>query len=184
MTLLARRAATCVVLAVTGFSALSQAQSTTTTLPQRTTAPRLATLPVAAPIVQQSPNGLYKLSITDTGIELLGPKGLVRITDAGIEIGAPNTTSVAIRATDMNVRVDQAVRLEAGSNMDIRAASNLDIRASSAVQIAASAGASLIGSVVNLGCANGKPAARASDQVNTTVSPAVILQGSQTVRVC
>jgi hypothetical protein len=184
MTSLARRAATCVVLAVTGFSASSQAQSTTTVLPRRTTDLRLATQPVAAPIVQQSPNGLYKLSITDTGIELLGPKGLVRITDAGIEIGGPTTTSVGIRATDMNVRIDQAVRLEAGSNMDIRASSNMDLRASSAVQITGAAGASLLGSVVNLGCSSGKPAARATDQVNTTVSPALILQGSQTVRVC
>jgi hypothetical protein len=176
MTSLVRRAATCVALAVTGLCAVSQAQSTTTVLPRRTTDLRLATQPVTAPIVQQSPNGLYKLSITDTGIELLGPKGLVRISDAGIEIGAPTTTSVAIRASDMNLRVDRDVRLEAGSN--------LDIKASSAVQISASAGASLIGSVVNLGCSNGKPAARASDPVNTTVSPAVILQGSQTVRVC
>lgn len=184
MTSLVCRASTCVVLAVTGFSAVSKAQSTTTTLPQRTTQPRLATLPVAAPIVQQSPNGLYKLSITDTGIELLGPKGLVRITDAGIEIGGPTTTSVGIRAADMNVRIDQTVRLEAGSNMDIRASSNMDIRASSAVQITGAGGASLFGSVVNLGCSSGKPAARASDQVNATASPAVILQGSQTVRVC
>lgn len=176
MTPLARRAATCVALAVTGFCAVSQAQSTTTVLPRRTTDLRLATQPVAAPIVQQSPNGLYKLSITDTGIELLGPKGLVRISDAGIEIGAPTTTSVAIRASDMNLRVDRDVRLEAGSN--------LDIKASSAVLISASAGASLIGSVVNLGCSNGRGVARAGDQVNTTVSPPAILPGSQMVRAC
>ncbi|MDQ3207400.1 MAG: hypothetical protein M3Q37_02235, partial [Gemmatimonadota bacterium] len=110
-------------------------------------------LPVAAaPIVQQSPNGLYKLSITDTGIELLGPNGGVKITDTGIEIGAPTTTRVRIIASDMDVRSGQNVRLEAGSSMDIRAGSNLDLRGSATVQIRAGAEASLFGSLVKLGC--------------------------------
>jgi hypothetical protein len=175
MTSLLRRAAACAGLAACGISALSQAQSTTTILPERTTELRRA-LPVptvaAAPIVQQSPNGLYKLSITDTGIELLGPKGTVRITDTGIEITGIHAP-VDMRASDMNVRIDRTVRLEAGMNMDIRAGSNMDIRGSSAVQIAAAAGASLLGSTVTLGCNNGKAVARVGDLVNTTVSPAV-----------
>ena len=183
MTSLLRRAATCAGLAVSGFSALSQAQSTTTIVPERTTELRRA-LPVAtAPIVQQSPNGLYKLSITDTGIELLGPKGAVRITDTGIEIAGTNTP-VTIRASEMNVRIDQTVRLDAGSTMYLRAGSDIDMRGSSTVQIMAAAGASLLGSRVTLGCPNAKQAARLGDQVNTSVSPAVILQGSPTVWVC
>jgi len=184
MTPLFRRAAICAGLAACGFSALSQAQSTATVLPQRTTDLRRAPLPVAtAPIVQQSPNGLYKLSITDTGIELLGPKGAVRITDTGIEIAGTNTP-VTIRASEMNVRIDQTVRLDAGSTMYLRAGSDIDMRGSSTVQIMAAAGASLLGSRVTLGCPNAKQAARLGDQVNTSVSPAVILQGSPTVWVC
>lgn len=183
MTSLFRRAAICAGLAACGFSTLSQAQSTTTVLPPRTELRR--TLPVAsAPIIQQSPNGLYKLSITDTGIELLGPKGGVRITDTGIEIGAPSTTRVAIMASNMEVRSGQNLRLEAGSNMDIRAGSNVEMRGNANVQIKAGAGASLIGSLVKLGCDNGKGVARMGDQVNATVSPAVIFQGSPTVLVC
>jgi hypothetical protein len=160
---------------------VSQAQSTTTVLPQRTT--DLRRLPVAtttvatAPIVQQSPNGLYKLSIGDTGIELLGPQGSVKISDAGIEIGGPNNTQITIRG-------GQTVKLEAGTTMDIKAAATMDIRASSAVQITAAATASLTGALVRLGCTNGRPAARLGDQVNTTASPAVIAQGSPTVLVC
>ena len=166
MTSLLRRAAICAGLAACGFSALSQAQSTTTVLPQRTTDLRrlpVATAPVTpAPIVQQSPNGLYKLSIGDTGIELLGPQGSVKITDAGIEIGGPTNTRISIRG-------GQTVKLEAGSTMDLKA----------------TGGASLIGSVVTLGCTgNGRPAARMGDQINTAVNPPAILQGSQTVLVC
>jgi hypothetical protein len=57
-------------------------------VPERPQLPRA--LPVATePIVQQSPNGLYQLSITDTGIELRGPKGTVTINDAGILVGGP-----------------------------------------------------------------------------------------------
>jgi hypothetical protein len=40
----------------------------------------------ATPIVQQSPNGLYRLSITDDGIELAGPAGGVKITAKGIHL--------------------------------------------------------------------------------------------------
>lgn len=185
MSSLLRRAATCAGLAACGFSALSQAQSTTTILPQRTTELRRAPLPVAtAPIVQQSPNGLYKLSITDTGIELLGPKGAVRLTDTGIEIGGLPGSRLTINGGEMNVRIDRTVRLEAGSTMYLRAGSDIDMRGSSTVQIMAAAAASLLGSRVTLGCPNAKQAARLGDQVNTSVSPAVILQGSPTVSVC
>jgi hypothetical protein len=46
------------------------------------------------------------------------------------------------------------------------------------------AGSSLIGARVNLGCPGGKPVARLGDQINPSVSPPVILQGSPTVLVC
>jgi uncharacterized Zn-binding protein involved in type VI secretion len=182
MTSLLRRAATCAGLAACGFSALSQAQSTTTVLPQRTT--DLRRLPVAtttvatAPIVQQSPNGLYKLSIGDTGIELLGPQGSVKISDAGIEIGGPGNTQITIRG-------GQTVKLEAGRTMDIKGGAAVQLTTGSGT-MKLDAGATLTGSRVLLGCTstNGRPAARLGDQVNTTASPAVIAQGSPTVLVC
>jgi len=185
MTSLLRRASICAGIAVSGLPALSRAQDTITAVPERMPVLRRAPLPVAAaPIVQQSPNGLYKLSITDTGIELLGPKGGVRITDAGIEIGVPSTTRVTIRANSMEVRSGQDVRLESGSNMEVRAGSTLNLRGSAGAHIRGDGGASLVGPTVKLGCPSGKPVARAGDQVNTTVSPGVILQGSPTVQVC
>jgi uncharacterized Zn-binding protein involved in type VI secretion len=176
MTALLRRAAICAGLAAAGFCVLAQAQSTTVALPERTQLRRA--LPVAgAPIVQQSPNGLYKLSITDTGIELLGPQGGVRITDAGIEIGNPRTR-VTIDASDMSVKGGRVVSIAAGQN--------IELRGSGTVQIMAGSGASFTGSQVMLGCnyANGKPAARSGDAVNTTGSSAFIGQGSQTVLIC
>ena len=181
MTSLLRRAAICAGFAACGFSVLSQAQSTTTVLPQRTTDLRrlpVATAPVAtAPIVQQSPNGLYKLSIGDTGIELLGPQGSVRITDTGIEIGGSNTP--------VTVKSGQTVKLEAGTTIDIKGASVVQLTTGSGA-LKLDAGATLTGSRVLLGCTstNGRPAARLGDQVNTTASPAVIAQGSSTVLVC
>jgi hypothetical protein len=181
MTSLLRRAAICAGLAACGFSALSQAQSTTTVSPQRTTDLRrlpVATAPAAtAPIVQQSPNGLYKLSIGDTGIELIGPQGAVKITDTGIEIGGSNTP--------VTIKSGQTVKLEAGTTIDIKGASVVQLTTGSGA-LKLDAGATLTGSRVMLGCTstNGRPAARLGDQVNTTASPAVILQGSQTVLVC
>ena len=177
MTSLFPRAAICAGLVACGFPALARAQDSIVA-PERPVLRR--SLPVAAaPIVQQSPNGLYKLSITDAGIELVGPKGGVRITDTGIEIGVPTTTRVRIQASSMDVRSGHDVRLDAGSFMVIRSGSNLDLR-SAAVQVRGDGGASLIGPQVKLGCTSGRAVARAGDPVNT----AVILQGSSTVQVC
>ncbi|MGZ8399411.1 MAG: hypothetical protein ACXWWN_10260 [Gemmatimonadales bacterium] len=181
MTSLLRRASICAGIAVSGLPGLSWAQDTMTVVPERLPVLRRAPLPVAAaPIVQQSPNGLYKLSITDTGIELVGPKGGVKITDTGIEIGAPNTTRIRITTGSMDVRSGQDVRLDAGTFMTIRAGSSLDLRASTAIQVRGDGGASVIGPVVKLGCTSGKAVARAGDPVNT----GVILQGSPMVQVC
>jgi hypothetical protein len=191
MTCLFRRVATCAGLAACGFSALSQAQSTTTVLPQRSTDLRrslpVATTPAAtAPTIQQSPNGLYKLSITDTGIELIGPQGGVKITNAGIEIGAPSTTRVTIMASDLHLRSSQMVRLDAGTIIDMKGGSAVQLTSGSQAALKLDAEASLTGSRVTLGCSytNGKPAARRGDRVDTSGSPALIDQGSQTVLVC
>ena len=107
MSYLLRRAAASAGLAVCGWSTLLLAQSTTVVVPDRTQMRRA--LPVAPaqapPVVQQSPNGLYKLSITDTGIELRGPRGTVTIDNGGITIGGPGTPYVSIASNNMDVRV-------------------------------------------------------------------------------
>jgi hypothetical protein len=85
MSSLFRRAVIC-GLATCGLPTLSPAQSTAVMVPPQRTEMRRS-LPVAGtPIVQQSPNGLYQLSITDTGIVMRGPQGGVKITGSGIEI--------------------------------------------------------------------------------------------------
>jgi hypothetical protein len=181
------RAAICAGLAVSGFPALSQAQSTTVVLPERTELRRA--LPVAAaPIIQQSPNGLYKLSITDTGIELLGPQGAIRITDAGIEIGGPNARSVTIKAAgDMELKGDRTVKLLAGGTMGLEAIAGMNLKANGPMELKAAGMTSVLGSMVSLGCSSGaRPAARMGDQV--TVTPTTgsgpIIQGSPKVLVC
>jgi len=197
MTSLLHRAATGAGLAVSGFSTFAQAQDSVVYVPPPTQLRRA--LPVAAaPIIQQSPNGLYKMSITDAGIELRGPSGVVKITDAGIVIGQPNTPRVEIHSGEMTVRAGQNVRLESGSHMQIRSATTMDLRSQATMDLRGStvqmttgaasvkldAGASLLGQRVNLGCPSGKPAARVGDIVNPTVTPPVIVQGSPTVLAC
>lgn len=180
---LLRGAATCAGLATSGVFTSSQAQDSMIVREPRTDLRRA--LPVAAaPIVQRSPNGLYQLSITDAGIELRGPKGVVKITDAGIVIGEPNTTRVEVHSGDMLVRVGQSVRLESGSNMQIRSGTAMDIRSSAGLDLRGDAEVSLLSQRVNLGCTNGKPAARVGDILNPTVTPPVIVQGSPTVLAC
>jgi hypothetical protein len=135
-------------------------------------------------VVQQSPNGLYKLSVTDTGIELRGPKGWVTINDAGVTIRAQGT--VTVEGGEMGVRVDRDATYRVGSNLTIEAASNVHLMGHGSTDVSADGRASFTGSSINLGlCSNAKPAARLGDQVNTTASPTpFVAQGSQTVLIC
>ncbi|MEO7138293.1 MAG: hypothetical protein ABI037_11305 [Gemmatimonadales bacterium] len=187
MTALLWRATTCAALATGGFATLSQAQDTTLAVPERPVLRRalpVASPPAPGPIVQQSPNGLYQLSITDTGIELRGPKGTVKINDTGIHIGSPAAARITVEGIRLSLRMGEDVRLESGTAMEIRAGSNLTIRGS-ATDIMASGPASITGAQVKLGgCTNPKPVARSGDLVNTSVSPAVIVQGTQSVLGC
>jgi hypothetical protein len=183
---LLRRAAASAGLAVCGWSTLLLAQSTAVAVPDRSQIRRLPVAPAqaAAPVVQQSPNGLYKLSITDTGIELSGPQSTIRLNDAGILIKIPGTYQV--EAKDLAVRIDRNANYRIGQNLTLEAASNVQIKASGTSDISASGAASFTGSRLSLGCLNGaKPAARLGDQVNTTSGATpFVAQGSSTVLIC
>jgi hypothetical protein len=199
MTPLLRRAATCAGLAAIGLAARSQAQIPTVKPEPIVGSEIRRAVPAAPPVVQQSPNGLYGLSITDAGIELRGPNGGLKITNTGIEIGDPNGR-LTIRVKDMELRADGPVRLEGGTAVDIRTGTEMTIRASTTLRLMGGAtaelttgyasvklepaGTSLTGQTVTLGCPGGKPAARVGDVVNTGVTPAVIVQGSPKVLVC
>lgn len=105
MTPLLRCVATCAGLSAIGLSARAEAQILKPMPDSTVVSPTRRVVP-AAPFIQQSPNGLFALSITDAGIELRGPTGAVKITSAGIEIGAPNSSRVTISATGMELLGD------------------------------------------------------------------------------
>ncbi len=141
--------------------------------------------PGGAPAAQQSPNGLYQLSITDTGIELRGPKGTVLINDAGITIGGPGTQQVTIASGNMDARIDRDVTYRVGANFNLDATSNVHMRAGGTSDIWARGAATVTGFRLSLGCLSGKPAARLGDQVNSTnAATPFIAQGSSSVLIC
>jgi hypothetical protein len=125
MTPLLRRVATCASLTAIGLSARAEAQIPTKPGPvvggqiQRPLPTAPAAQQAAPPVVQQSPNGLYALSITDEGIELRGPSGGVKITSAGIEIGAPNSSRVTISTAGMELWGDKVLKLNAAQTVEI-----------------------------------------------------------------
>ena len=190
MTRMLRRAPVSAGLVLCGWSTLLLAQSTTVAVPDRTLIRRaLPVAPVEAPappVVQQSPNGLYKLSITDNGIELRGPHGTVTINNAGITIGGPGTLEVAILSSGLNVRTDRDASYRAGQNMRLEGSANVQVRGGATAEVSGAGGAYLTGAQVTVGsCSNAKPAARVGDQVNTSTGPtAVIAQGSPMVFIC
>jgi hypothetical protein len=204
---LLRRAAIGVALAC-AWSTPSPAQSTEVITPTRTELPRMlpqapiqavaqpaaAAQPApAAPFIQQSPNGLYQMAVTDTGIVLRGPKGTVVINAGGIQIGSPSAGPVKIESMgEFRLRIGRAVMLESGTDMTLRSGIGLDVRANAGMLLRAAGPAELSGTTTKVsgamvtvgGCTSARPAARLGDQVQTGANPGVITQGSGVTLVC
>jgi hypothetical protein len=105
----------------------------------------------------QSPNGQYKLDVTDSGIALLGPNGMVHLDSTGISLNSGNVLS-------------------------LKSAGNAELKASAGLTMQGAATTSVNGSLVQLnGC--GGPVARLGDQVQVDPSNGlgIITQGAATV---
>ena len=193
MSPLLRRAATCAGLAACGWSTLVGAQSTEVAVPERPVLRRaLAPAPAPGPIVQQSPNGLYQLSITDAGIELHGPAGTVKITSQGIQIGGPGTMQINIESGDgVLLKGGRDAKIQSGGTMTLKATGDMEVvgnrmqfTGSAAVNISGAMPSSLTAPQLSLGCASGRMAARQGDQVQAGGGTGVIVSGSPKVLVC
>ena len=151
-------------------------------------------MPVATPgpIVQQSPNGLYKLSITDAGIELHGPAGTVKITSQGIQIGGPGTMQINIESGDrVLIKGGRDAKLQSGGTMTLQATGDMEVAGnkmqvtgSAAVNISGGMPSSLTAPHLSLGCASGRMAARQGDQLQVGGNTGVIVAGSPRVLIC
>jgi uncharacterized Zn-binding protein involved in type VI secretion len=168
MSPLFRRIVICAGLAASGLPSLSPAQSTAATVPPRTTTTRRSHSITGTPIVQQSPNGLYQLSVTDSGIVMRGPKGGVKISDSGIEIAGGTNARITLKGSDIDIKGDVSAQVSTEG-----ASVRLD-----------QGGATLTSGRVLLGCPSGRPAARSGDAVDTGTNPPMVAQGSSTVLVC
>jgi hypothetical protein len=167
MSPLFRRAVICAGLAASGLPSLSPAQSTAVAVPPRSTTARRSHPITGTPVVQQSPNGLYQLSVTDSGIVMRGPKGGVKISGNGIEITGANAR-LTVKGGDIDIQGDVSAQISTGG-----ASVLLD-----------QGGATITGARVLLGCPSGRPAARSGDAVDTGTNPPMVAQGSSTVLVC
>jgi hypothetical protein len=105
----------------------------------------------------QSPNGQYKLDVTDTGIALLGPNGMVHLDSTGISLNSGNVLS-----------------LKSSGNAELRANANLNVQGAATTTVN--------GSIVQLNGCSGS-VARLGDhvQVDPSSGSGVIIQGSPTV---
>jgi uncharacterized Zn-binding protein involved in type VI secretion len=157
MSPLFRRAVICAGLVASGLPTVSPAQSTT----------HRSLSAAGAPGVQRSPNGLYQLSVTDSGIVMRGPQGGVTISNNGIEIASGNAR-VSLKGSTLDIKGDVSAQISAGGSSVV-----LDQE-----------GTTLTGARVLLGCPSGRPAARSGDAVDTESNPPIVAQGSSTVLVC
>jgi hypothetical protein len=105
----------------------------------------------------QSPNGQYKLDVTDTGIALLGPNGMVHIDSTGISLNSGNVLS-------------------------LKSAGNAELRAGASLNVQGAATTSVNGSLIQLnGCSRQLAGLGDLVQVNPDSGTGNILQGSATV---
>lgn len=68
-----------------------------------------------------SPNQAYQLSVADSGIEMAGPQGIVRITAAGVELASPGA-KITVDPGRINIESDVQVIVRSGVSVDIDAA--------------------------------------------------------------
>jgi len=105
----------------------------------------------------ESPNGDYKLDVTDTGIALLAPNGMVHLDSTGI-------------------------RLNSGNVLSLRSSGNAELKASGSLNVEAGGTNSVKGSVVQLnGCSRLVAGVGDSVQVDPSNGLGFITHGSTTV---
>lgn len=76
-----------------------------------------------------SPNQAYQLSVADSGIEMAGPQGIVRITAAGVELASPGA-KITVDVARINIESDVQVIVRSGASVDIEAAAITSIEGS------------------------------------------------------
>lgn len=113
--------------------------------------------PPAAPTLT-SPNGSFKIEVTDTGILLSGP----------------NNVSALLNADSLTVDVPREFKVQAGVNVNVKSGATFNLEGSSNGVVKST--------VLTLGCAGSgsRPVAR----MNDTVSGSTIVSGSSKVFAC
>jgi hypothetical protein len=134
----------------------------------------------------QSPNGLYSLDVTDTGIRLAGPGASIQLGNGTVTIMTLGTTS--IRGQNVMIRSDQDIDIRAGVDASLRASGNLDLQSGATTTLTAAGTASVQSATTNvqsgvifLNSGGARPAARINDSVQVDpVSGAGTITGGST----
>jgi len=109
-----------------------------------------------------SPNGLYSLSVTDTGIVLASPDSSIRVTDSAIRVETMGPDLIELRGANQ-------VKVESGAAFELRAGLTASLQSG--------AGFAVRGSRVDINGVGCRPAARVGD----AVAGGSIVSGSATV---
>jgi Gp5 C-terminal repeat (3 copies) len=118
-----------------------------------------------------SPNGLFSLTVSDTGVDIAGPGAKVSLDSAG---------ALNVRATDGTVRIDDNLTEKVGGNETVSVSANLAEKANASLTVTAGANLDVDGSVVRINTGGAcKPVARVGDAVDPVGD--VIVTGSPTV---
>jgi len=105
----------------------------------------------------ESPNGQYKLDVTESGIALLGPNGMVHLDSTGIS-------------------------LNSGSLLSLKSSGNAELKSSAGLNVQGAGTTTVSGSLVQLnGCSRHVAGLGDLVQVNPDSGTGNILQGSATV---
>ena len=134
-----------------------------------------------------SPNGKYKISVTDTGVTVVGADTTLALTATGMRVDAHGSSSITLMSSnDLLLRSADAATLEAGNGLTLTGQNTLtatggasfDLSAGGTGTVSGGALLSLTGSflMLNPGVAC-PPAARAGD----SVAGGVIVTGAGTV---
>jgi hypothetical protein len=91
-----------------------------------------------------SPNGKYKLSVTDTGVTLVGADTTLALTDTGMRVDAHGSSSITLMSSN-NLTLRSAVDglLESGLNLSVRGGATTNVEGGATLALKGAGGITL-----------------------------------------
>ncbi|MGZ4392612.1 MAG: hypothetical protein ACXVRK_10925 [Gaiellaceae bacterium] len=116
-----------------------------------------------------SPNGLYSIGVTDTGVTLTGAGSSINISGTGVRVDTHGTSSVVVMSSnDLTLRSGNTATVQGDTALTLKGGGQVTVQSSGGATVQSGGVLALTGGLVNINGSSCLPAARATDHVSVT----------------